>query len=178
VNDSVREIYKGKVVHLFVHEVTLPNGSRTTLEMIRHPGASAVLPFANDDEVVLLRQYRFAAGGYLIEVPAGKLDPGEAPEACALRETEEETGYRPRRLERLGSIFTTPGFTDEVIHLFAAYELDPVGTRREEDEVMEVLKLPFDEAIAMVERGEIPDAKSQCAILLAARRSRVGPNTL
>ena len=167
---DAREIYQGKVVHLFVHDVTLPNGHTTRLEVIRHPGASAVLPFVSKDQVLLVRQYRFAAGGYLLEVPAGKLDRGEPPEAAALRETEEETGFRPGRLERLGAIFTTPGFTDEIIHLFAAFDLTETRTRHEADEVLSVERMPFSEGVARVERGEITDAKSVSAILLAARR--------
>ncbi len=170
MDDTAREIYKGKVVHLFVHDVTLPNGHRTSLEVIRHPGASAVIPFVTPGEVLLVRQYRHATGGYLIEVPAGKLDAGEPPEACAVRETEEETGYRPGRIERLGAIYTTPGFTDEVIHLFAAYDLTPTRTSHEADEVMTVLRVPFAEALEQVERGDITDAKTVAALLLAARR--------
>jgi ADP-ribose pyrophosphatase len=172
MNEEIREIYKGKVVHLMVEEVTLPNGNRATVEVIRHPGAAAVVPFLSRDEILLVRQYRHAAGGYLLEVPAGKLDPGEPPEVCAERETEEEVGYRPGRLIRLGSIITTPGFTDEIIHLFAAYDLTPGRTQLGPDEVLSVLRIPFAEALAQVERGEIEDAKSVCAILLAARRGQ------
>ena len=168
--DQAREVYKGRVVHLFIHRVTLPNGHVTTLEVIRHPGASAVVPFVSSDEVLLVRQYRHATGGYLLEVPAGKLDRGEAPESCALRETEEETGHRPGRLEKLGSIFTTPGFTDEMIHLYAAYDLAPGKMQPESDEVLSEVRLTFVDALARVERGEITDAKSVSALLLAARR--------
>lgn len=170
MKEHVREIYKGKVVHLVVEQVTLPNGHSTTLEIIHHPGAAAVVPFVAADRVVLVRQYRHAAGGYLLEVPAGKLDPGEPPEVCARRETEEETGYRPGRIERLGSIFTTPGFTDEVIHLFAAYDLTRTQSSVDDDEVLSVEELSLAEALEKAERGEICDAKSMCALFLAARR--------
>jgi ADP-ribose pyrophosphatase len=165
-----REIHRGRVVHLFVDTVTLPNGHVTELETIRHPGAAAVVPFMDDGTILLVRQYRHATGGYLVELPAGKLDPGEAPEACAVRETEEETGHRPGRLERLGAILTTPGFTDEIIHLFAGYDLVPTAAALEPDEDLTVLRMPFDEALARVERGEIQDAKTMSALLLAARR--------
>ena len=165
-----REVYRGRVVHLFVDTLTLPNGHTTTLEVIRHPGAAAVVPFVDPDTILLVRQYRHAAGGYLLEIPAGKLDAGEAPEACAARETEEETGHRARRLERLGAILTTPGFTDEIIHLFAGYDLVATQSTLEADEDLTVVRLPFAEAVAMVERGEIQDAKSMSALLLAARR--------
>jgi ADP-ribose pyrophosphatase len=165
-----REIYRGKVVHLFVETVTLPNGHTTTLEVIHHPGAAAVVPFFPDGTILMVRQYRHAAGGYLLEIPAGKLDPGEAPEACALRETEEEVGHRAGRLEKLGAILTTPGFTDEIIHLYAGYDLLPTRSATEPDEDLTVLRLPFEEALGRVERGEIQDAKTMAALLLAARR--------
>lgn len=164
-----REIYRGKVVHLFVETVTLPNGHTTTLEVIHHPGAAAVVPFFPDGTILMVRQYRHAAGGYLLEIPAGKLDPGEAPEACALRETEEEVGHRAGRLEKLGAILTTPGFTDEIIHLYAGYDLLPTRSATEPDEDLTVLRLPFAEALGRVERGEIQDAKTMAALLLAAR---------
>jgi ADP-ribose pyrophosphatase len=150
--------------------VTLPNGRVAQLDIVHHPGAAAVVPFVSADDVLLIRQFRHAAGGTILEVPAGKLDPGDTPESCAARELEEEAGQRAGRLEKLGWIFTTPGFTDEVIHLFAAFELELVPTRHEDDEVIEVVRLPFAEALELVWRGELPDAKSAMALVHAARR--------
>jgi len=120
--------------------------------------------------VILIRQYRHAAGGYLLEVPAGKLDPGEEPEACIARELAEEIGHKARRIEPLGSILTTPGFTDEVIWLFEASDLTPCESDLQDDEVIEPVSFGFDEALAMVRSGEIRDAKTTAALFHAAMR--------
>jgi len=153
-----------------VHErVRLPNGRLVELDIVRHPGASAIVPFVSVDEVLLIRQFRHAAGGAILEVPAGKLDPGDTPETCATRELEEEAGRRARRLEKLGSILTTPGFTDEVIHLFAAFDLEPVPTRHEHDEVIELVPMRLSHALDLVWQGAMRDAKSALALLFAAR---------
>lgn len=169
---ATREVYKGRVVHLVVEEVVLPNGHEMALEVIHHPGAAAVVPFVTAEDILLIRQYRHAAGGFLLEVPAGKLDHGEPPEVCARRETEEEVGWAVGRLTPLGPIFTTPGFTDEVIHLFAAHDLRPSTARPGQDEVLSVVRMSLAAAVDAIERGEISDAKSVCAILLAERRFR------
>ena len=166
---SSRRVFEGRTVVLDIDEVELPGGRRVELEVVRHPGAAAVVPFASDRSVLLIRQFRHAAGGTIWEVPAGKLD-GEPPEVCARRELEEEAGRRAGRLERLGSVFTTPGFTDEVIHLFAAFDLEEVPARPEDDEVIEVVEVPLREALEMVFSGELRDAKSALALLHAARR--------
>ena len=150
-------------------KVRLPNGRTVELDIVRHPGASAVVPFVSVDEILLIRQFRHAAGGSILEVPAGKLDPGDTPEACAARELEEEAGRRARRLEKLASILTTPGFTDEVIHLFAAFDLDPVPTRHEHDEVIELVPMRLDHALDLVWQGVLRDAKSALALIHAAR---------
>jgi len=169
VSETKKEIYKGKVVHLFVETVTLPNGHTTALEVIHHPGAAAVVPFFPDGTVLLVRQYRHAAGGMILEVPAGKLDSGEAPEVCAARELEEEAGQRPGRLVRTGAIWTTPGFCDERIHLFAAFDLTPAARSPEDDELIEVVRVSLHDALRLVWRGELSDAKSALALVYAAR---------
>jgi len=170
-SESAREIYRGRVVRLMVEHVTLPNGHHLDLEVVRHPGASAIVALTEDDQVLLVRQYRHAAGGYIYEVPAGKLD-GEAPEVCAARELIEEAGVEAGKLERLGSIVTTPGFSDEVIHLFLATQLHPANQKLEEDEVLSLERVPFARALEMCARGELHDAKSMCALLLADLRRR------
>ena len=166
---SSRQIFQGRTIRLDVDRVRLPNGKEMDFEMIHHPGAAAVVPVLANGDVLLVRQYRYATGGWLLEVPAGKLDPGEGPETCAAREVEEETGFKPGNLQPLGLIWTTPGFTDEKIHLFAAFDLTRTKSRPEDDEVIEVIQVPLDEALAMIWRGELCDAKSALALIHAAR---------
>ncbi len=162
-------------VRVRTERVTLPNGNAVELDIVRHPGAAAVVPFVSEREVLLIRQYRHAAGGTIFEVPAGKLDPGEDPSTCAARELEEEAGCRAGRLVDLGWIWTTPGFTDERITLFAAFDLEPVPHRRDADEVIETVRMGFDEALDLVWRGELNDSKSALALLRAAHHlGRIG----
>ena len=164
-----RLTYQGRSIALYVEEAELPNGRRVDLDVVRHPGAAAVVPFETEEVVLLIRQFRHAAGGTIWEVPAGKLD-GDTPEVCAVKELEEEAGRRAGRLERLGSIWTTPGFTDEVIHLFAAFDLEPIPQRLESDEVIDVVPTPIGEALELIWSGELRDAKSVVALIHAARR--------
>ena len=164
-----RSAYKGAFLEMRTERVPLPNGTTIELDIVRHPGAAAVVPFVSQDEVLLIRQYRYAAGGTIYEVPAGKLDPGEAPEACAARELEEEAGQRAGRLQPLGAIWTTPGFTDERIHLFAAFDLEAVPQRLQQDEVIELVRMPLAAALELVWSGELSDAKSALALVHAAR---------
>jgi ADP-ribose pyrophosphatase len=165
---SARVVHRGHSITVQVEEVTLPNGRSVALDVVRHPGASAVVPFEDAHTVLLIRQYRHAAGGFIWEIPAGKLD-GNPPDVCAHKELAEEAGRRAGRLVRLASVFTTPGFTDEVIHLFAAFELTPVPQALEHDEVIEVVATPLARALEMIYAGELRDAKSALALLLAAR---------
>ena len=156
----VKPIYKGTVVTLNVDTVRLPNGHTIDLEVIRHPGASAVVPLKEDGTVVLIRQFRHAANGFIYEIPAGKLHPKEDPLDCAARELEEEIGYKAGRFELLSSIFTAPGFADEVIHIYLATGLT-IGTQNlDQDEVLEVVAMPLREAISKIEDGTIRDGKT------------------
>lgn len=166
-------IYSGRVINLDVDRVRFPGGTTGELEMVRHPGASAVVPFLSDPagadpQLLLIRQYRYAAGGYLYEIPAGRLNPGEDPLACAHRELREETGCAAASIEPLFWMFTTPGFTDERIHVFLASGLTTGETARDADEFLDVTPMPLSRVLEMIGRGEIQDAKTALAILFAA----------
>ena len=164
---SSERVYAGRLLKIDRDRVELPNGRTTDLEMVRHPGAAAVVPFVSDDDILMVRQFRYATSGFILEVPAGTLNKGETPDACAHREVEEEAGHRAGRLVKLGAIYTTPGFTDEVIHLYAARDLTPTGQHLDHDEVLTVERLPLARAIEMIRDGGIVDAKSICALMLA-----------
>lgn len=159
-----KNIYHGKVITLNVDTVTLPNGVTVDLEMVRHPGAAAIVPLKEDGTVILIRQFRHAAGGFIYEIPAGKLHPGEDPKACAARELEEEIGYQAGSLELLSSIFTAPGFTDEVIHIYKATAMTKGRQRLDRDEVLEVVEMPLQEAMEMIRVGTIRDAKTMVGL--------------
>lgn len=168
-----RRAYSGRILNLDVDSVRFPDGSEGELEIIRHPGAAAVVPLASDpagpDPVVLmLRQFRHAAGGTLWEIPAGRLDGGETPEACAQRELREEAGVTAGRIDRLTTIWTTPGFTDEAIHLFLARDLVAATAALEPDEFIEVVPRPLSEVLVGIRDGEIRDGKTVAAILYVA----------
>jgi len=173
-------IHDGRVVHLSVDRVRFPDGSEGELELIRHRGASAVVPFLGnpedpDPEVVLVHQYRYAAGGHIYEIPAGIPLDGESWEACALRELEEETGFVAAQLSLLTRVFTTPGFTNEEIHIFQAWGLEEGDVKRDRDEFMEVVTVPFNKLLEMVRTGTIRDGKSVVGLLYAdLLRRRIG----
>lgn len=169
----VKTIFKGKVVTLNLETVTLPNGATVELEVVRHPGAAAIVPMKDERTVILIRQFRLAAGGYIYEIPAGKLHSGEDPRLCAERELEEEIGYRAGKIERLETFFTAPGFTDEVMHLFLATGLTKTKQNLDHDEVLEVIEMPLDEAIARIRDGTIRDAKTIVGLQSVYLRQRL-----
>lgn len=157
---SSEQVYAGKFLNLNVDTVLLPNGRTTKLEIFRHPGASAVVPLKEDGTVVLIRQLRHAAGGFIYEIPAGKLDLQEDPKDCAARELEEEVGYRAGSLELLTSIWMAPAFTDEVIHIYQGTNLEVGNQNLDQDEVLEIVEWPLEEAISKIHDGTIRDAKT------------------
>jgi ADP-ribose pyrophosphatase len=159
-----RTIFAGKVITLNIDTVTLPNGVTIDLEIVRHPGAAAVVPLKDNDTVVLIKQFRHAAGGFIYEIPAGKLHRGEDPKACAARELEEEIGYKAGKLDLLSSIFTAPGFTDEVIHIYKATGLIKGRQQLDQDEVLEVVEVSLKEAVEMIRAGSIRDAKTMVGL--------------
>jgi ADP-ribose pyrophosphatase len=170
---SGRRVYSGKVINLDVDLVEFPNGSTGELELFRHPGASAVIPFlsdplGDDPQILLIKQYRYAADGYLYEIPAGRLDAGEDPETCAHRELREETGCTAKTMRHLYTMYTTPGFTDEKIHIFLAADLTQGDAAREADEFLTVESVKLSRALEMVKSGELKDGKTAVGILYAA----------
>ncbi len=161
-------VFQGKLVKLHVDTVLLPDGSQAQREIVQHPGAVAMVPLLPSGEVVLVRQYRHAARKALLEIPAGTLEPDEDPRIAAERELQEEIGYKPGTLVALGGEYTAPGYTTEFIHLYLATDLVESHLPQDADESIEVVTLPFDEALRRARHGEIPDGKTRLGLLLAA----------
>ncbi len=163
---SSKVAFAGRLLKVNIDTVTLPNGRETTRELIHHPGAVAVVPILDDGSMVFVKQYRYPLGTVLYEIPAGKLDPDEDPDVCARRELSEETGYSAREWQKLTSIVTTPGFTDEVIHLYAAHGLEKHAQHTDEDEFIDVVALTPQQVKQMVLEGTIYDSKTLSALCL------------
>lgn len=168
-------IHRGSKFDFEMVSIRMPGGRTIRREVVRHPGAVAIVPLLPDGRVVLIRNYRIALEAWEWEIPAGTMSPGESPESCAARELIEETGHRAGRIRPLAAYHTTPGMTDEVMHAFVADDLVHVGQHLEEDEAIEVRPIPAGEALAMIERGELRDGKSMTALLLAERRGLLTP---
>ncbi len=168
--DKSKLMYKGVVIDVYRDTVELPNGNTAVLDLAKHPGASAIVPVTDDGKFVLIKQLRHAVGGYLYEIPAGKLDkPGEDPLTCAKRELAEETGYSAGAWKKLISINTTPGFSNEVIHLYLATGLVAGKTAHEEDEIIELQIFSRKEVEKMIDDGKITDAKTLVGLFFALR---------
>lgn len=165
---SSETIYDGKILHVERWQVTCPNGKAATREIVVHKGAAAVVPVYEDGTTLLVRQHRVAVDRVTLEIPAGKLDSvGEDPHDCAVRELEEETGLRAGRMTLLTSLLTTPGFCTEKIAIYLAQELSQGQTHPDEDEFLSLVRMPLEDAVAMIMRGEIRDSKTICGLLMA-----------
>lgn len=164
---STEKIYNGKVLSLQVDNVTLPNGETGKRELIKHPGAVAIIPITKDNKIVFVEQYRKPLEKSLVEIPAGKLEDGEDPETTAVRELEEETGYTTNKLKLVTSFYTSPGFADEIMYVYVTEELEPLTTEvaGDEDEFVELMELTLDEAQQFVTEQRIHDAKTNYAVL-------------
>ncbi len=163
---KTEKLFTGRVIDLYLEEVKLPNGKTSTREIVKHPGAVAIIAVTEERKLVLVRQYRKAMEKALVEIPAGKLEKGESPEVTALRELQEETGYTCESLTKVISFYTSPGFADELVHLFIANGLkkDTEVHSLDEDEFVDVLEVTLEEAIQLIEKEEIHDAKTAFAV--------------
>lgn len=168
---ETRRVYEGRVVSLRVDTVALPDGRSAQREVAEHAPVVVVVPLDGDGNVLLVRQYRLPVKQLLLELPAGGIDPGESVEEAVQRELREETGQRAGRLERLAAFYASPGYCDELMHLFLATELEPSPLAADSDENIEVVRMPLAEALALVERGEICDAKTIIGLWAARTRA-------
>jgi ADP-ribose pyrophosphatase len=170
------KLFSGRIIDLYYEEVLLPNGKTSTREIIKHPGAVAVIALTEDYKILMVRQYRKAMERVLVEIPAGKLEKGEKPEVTAKRELEEETGYTCSSLDHLISFYTSPGFADELVHLYVATGLEKMEVKAEldEDEFVDVLEVTLEEALAFIQDQQIYDAKTAYAVQYLQLKSALG----
>lgn len=164
---------RGKFLVFLQDEVTLPNGKTAVREMVLHPGAVAVLAVTENEEIIFVKQYRYPVREVLFEIPAGKLEGKEDPFFSAQRELEEETGFQALQWEKLGTFYSTPGFSNEIMHLYLAQDLVQKTAHPDPDEIIEYQGIPFDQALRMVSQGEIKDAKTVIGILWLAARKKL-----
>jgi ADP-ribose pyrophosphatase len=172
VTIHTQNVYKGRLLRLHVDRVKLPNGRETTREIVEHPGAVAIVPVLDNGKLLVVKQYRTAAGRRLMEIPAGTLEVGEAPLACARRELNEEAGYAAGRLRKLFSCYLAPGYSTEKIHFFLASQLVPTSGRQAKDESIIVQAMDLREALKAIERGKIQDAKTISALYYLAMHQK------
>jgi ADP-ribose pyrophosphatase len=166
---ETEQIFDGHLIKLDRHKVQLPNEKHSIREIVRHPGAVAIVALDDDNNVLLVRQFRLAANKVMLEIPAGTLEPDEEPEQCAIRELQEEAKYKPQKVKSLGGIYTAPGYTTEFIHLFLATDLVQASLKPDDDEFIEVLRIPIADTLAMIDDGRIDDGKTVAGLLRAYR---------
>ncbi len=166
---SSKEIFDGRLLHVFFDETKLPDGSESTREWIKHPGASAVLPVFENGDVMLVKQFRYPVAQLFYEVPAGKIDPGETADSTAVRELKEEAGLTCKKFHYIGNFYPSIGYTDEIIHLYLAWDIEEFEQTVDEDEFLVKCRMPFRQALEMVYTGEISDGKSAITLLRAWR---------
>jgi len=165
--NNCKEIYSGRVFKMVRENVTLENNVTMDIDSIRHPGASAIVPLNKDNKIIMIRQYRHAAGGYIWEIPAGTLKQGEDPLECAKRELIEETGFSGSKWDKLGEIIPVPGYSDERIYIFLAEDLKPAKQDLESDEILDVHEILLHDAFLMIKQGKIQDSKTICGFFMA-----------
>lgn len=164
---SSKEVFNGKLLHIFYDEAVLPNGGISSREWIKHPGASAIVPIFENGDVMMINQFRYPAQQIFLEVPAGKIDKGENPHQTAARELKEETGLTARELHYVGHFFPAIGYADEVIHIYIAMDLSTEIESTDDDEFVQKERIPFQKAIELIHKGEINDGKTICCLLRA-----------
>lgn len=168
------KIFKGKIFTVAEDTIEFPNGTQTKWDVLLHEGAAAIVPIDNDGKIILVAQYRCVKDGLILEIPAGKLEKDEDPALCAARELEEETGYKPKQVTKIGSIYSAVGFSDEVVEIFVAKGLEPGKMNLDEDEYVVVKKFTLQEVIDMIISGEIKDSKTISAIFLVKEMAQKG----
>lgn len=166
---SSEYVFDGKLLHVYNDEVLLPDGTKATREYIKHQGAVAVVPVTEDNEIIVVRQYRYPIGRVTIEIPAGKLDKGEKPIDAAKRELSEETGVECADITYIGGLYPSVAYTDEIIHIYMAKNLKYGKSHTDDDEFLEVEKIAIDKFVDMIMSGEIMDSKTQAAVLKVAK---------
>lgn len=162
---QTEHIYKGKIISVQLDQVELPDGSKGEREIVKHPGAVAIVPFTKDGKMVVVRQFRKPLEKEIYEIPAGKLEQGEDPETCALRELEEETGYTPRKINFITSFYTSPGFANELLYLYEAEDLEEGKAHPDADEFVEMSEISLDEGLELMKNEQIHDAKTAFALI-------------
>ena len=163
-----KRIYEGRLVNLRQDAVVLSSGRETVREVVEHPNCVAIVAINSEDNVVMVRQFRKPVEGVLLEIPAGVIEPGEEPQECALRELEEETGYLAGKMERIGGFYSSPGYSTEFLYLFLATDLQKGSTHPDEDEIIEVVSIPWEQIPGLIAKGEVCDAKSIVGLFTVA----------